>query len=163
MLHFSDSRQFQVVKLVPVIDGASGVVKFQQVCGNKTSGTSPLDHYREGWAEGNLEKILDATAASYCFRDPFIGTFSRQSLHEYFDLLILRCSRAGSVKRCDIAFDLHGPMEEPSHSGGICFWREAPRIGLTGVTQIEVGERGVIGESVAYEANLASDMLRRTG
>jgi hypothetical protein len=44
-------------------------------------------------------------------------------------------------------------MERPSHLGEIWFWREAPRIGLTGVTQIEVGEQGV-----AYDANLASDV-----
>jgi len=52
-------------------------------------------------------------------------------------------------------------MEGLSHLGGLWFWREAPRIGLTGVTQIKVGEHGVIGESVAYEGNIASDMLRR--
>jgi hypothetical protein len=166
MLHFSDPRPFQVVKVVPVIDGASGMVTFKHACEDRTSRTSPLDRYLEGWAEVNLDKILDATAAGYCFRDPFVGTFSRRSLHEYFDLLVHRCSRAGAVRRCDIAFELHGPMEGPSqegpsHSGGIWFWREAPRIGLTGITQIEVGQRGVIGESVAYEANLASDMLYR--
>jgi hypothetical protein len=71
------------------------------------------------------------------------------------------CSRAGAVKRRDVGFELHGPIEELSHLGGLWFWREAPGIGLTGVTQIKVGEHGVIGESVAYEGNLASDMLRR--
>jgi hypothetical protein len=41
------------------------------------------------------------------------------------------------------------------------FWREAPRIGLTGVAEIEIGERGVVAERVAYDLNLASDMLCR--
>jgi hypothetical protein len=45
---------------------------------------------------------------------------------------------------------------------GLEFWREAPRIGLTGITRIEVGEHGVISERVAYDLNLASDLLRRT-
>ena len=44
---------------------------------------------------------------------------------------------------------------------GLQFWREAPRIGLTGISQIVVGERGVIAEGVAYDLNEASDMLRR--
>jgi hypothetical protein len=41
------------------------------------------------------------------------------------------------------------------------FWREAPRIGLTGVAEIEIGERGVVAERVAYDLNMASDMLCR--
>jgi hypothetical protein len=166
VLHFSDlARPFQVVsahgQAIPVINGVARVAKFQQARENKTSRTSALDRYLEGWAKVNLEQILDATASGYCFRDPFVGTFSRRSLHEYFDLVMHRCSRAGAVKRRDIAFELHGPMEGPSHHRGIWFWRGAPRIGLTGVTQIEVGEQGVLGESVAYEGNLASAMLRQ--
>jgi hypothetical protein len=126
----------------------------------KASRTSTLDRYLEGWAEANLGKILDATAPKYRFRDPFVGSFSRRRLHEYFDLLQDRLSRAGAIRRTDIAFFLRGPMDWASHLPGLQFWREAPRIGLTGVTQIEFGERGVIAESVAYDANLASDMLR---
>ena len=41
------------------------------------------------------------------------------------------------------------------------FWREAPRIGLTGVAEIEIGEQGITAERVAYDLNLASDILRR--
>jgi hypothetical protein len=33
-------------------------------------------------------------------------------------------------------------------------------MGLTGITQIEIAERGVIAESVAYDLNVASHMLR---
>ena len=41
------------------------------------------------------------------------------------------------------------------------FWREAPRIRLTGVAEIEIGERGVEAERVAYDLNLASGILCR--
>jgi hypothetical protein len=166
MLHFSDlARPLQVVnadrRVIPAFNGSPWVAKLQQIREKNESRTSPLDRYLEGWAKINLQEILDATAASYRFYDPLVGTFSRRSLHEYFDILMHRCSCAGAVKRRDIAFELHGPMEGPSQSGGIWFWREAPRIGLAGITQIEVGEQGIIGESVAYEGNLASDVLRR--
>jgi len=144
----------------PVIP-APRIAKFQHAREQKASRTSPLDRYLEGWAKLDWEEIVDATAAGYCFRDPLVGTFSRWSLLEYFDVLMHACSRAGAVKRRDVAFELHGPMEGLSHLGGMWFWREAPRLGLTGVTQIKVGAQGVIGESVAYEGNLASDMLRR--
>jgi hypothetical protein len=135
--------------------------KLQQAREMQAGRTSPLHRYLEGWAKLDLEEIVDATAPEYRFRDPFVGIFSRWSLEEYFAVLMRRCSRAGPVKPRDIAFALHGPMEGPSHRCGFWFWREAPRIGLAGVTRIEVGDRGVIGESVAYESNLACDMLRR--
>jgi hypothetical protein len=51
-------------------------------------------------------------------------------------------------------------MERRSHLRGLQFWREAPRLGLTGVGEIEIGRLGVISEHVTYDLNLASDMLR---
>jgi hypothetical protein len=38
--------------------------------------------------------------------------------------------------------------------------REAPRLGLTGITFITIGDRGIIAERVAYDLNLAMDVLR---
>jgi len=155
MLQVSDlARPLQIVSATGQIIPTPRVAKFHQAREQKASRTSPLDRYLEGWAKLNMEEIIDATTAGYCFRDPLVGTFSRWSLPEYFDVLMHACSRAGAVKRRDFAFELHGPMEGPSHLGGIWFWREAPRIGLTGVAQIKVGEQGVIGEST-------SDMLRQ--
>jgi hypothetical protein len=106
------------------------------------------------------EKILDATAPSYRFTDPFVGSFDRRSLHKYFDLLKDRLSCTGAISRRELAFFLRGPMKLRSHNE-LQFWREAPRIGLTGVAEIEIGERGVAAERVAYDLNLASDILCR--
>lgn len=64
------------------------------------------------------------------------------------------------MRLADVAFFLSGPMVQLSDVGSLQFWREAPRIGLTGVTEIEVREQGVIAERVAYDLNLASDTLR---
>src|SRR5215831_7956792 len=122
--------------------------------------TSPLNRYIEGWAQTDLEKILDATAPSYRFTDPFVGSFDGRSLHKYFDLLKDRLSYTGAVSRLDLAFFLRGPMKLRSHNE-LQFWREAPRIGLTGVAEIEIGERGIVVELVVYDLNLASDILRR--
>jgi len=77
----------------------------------EASRASPLDRYLEGWAETDLDKILDATAPGYRFIDPLIGNFSGQSLHEYFDLLQDSLSHAGTISRFDLAFFLRGPME----------------------------------------------------
>jgi len=107
-----------------------------------------------------LEKILDATAPSYRFTDPLVGSFDGRSLHRYFDLLQDRLSCTGAISRRDLAFFLQGPMKLGSHKE-LQFWREAPRIGLTGVAEIEIGEQGITAECVAYDLNLASDILRR--
>ena len=145
-----------------IADAGPNVMQlFDRVRNKKAMRSSLLDRYRNGWTEANPGQILDATAPGYRFRDPFVGSFSRRSLPEYFDLLQDRLSRAGAIRRSDIAFFLRGPIERRSCPSELRFWREAPRIGLTGVSQIEVGERGVIAETVAYDLNLASDMLCR--
>ena len=116
-----------------------------------------LDCYLEGWAEANLVKILAATSPDYRFHDPFVGSFSRWSLHEYFDRVQRRLARSGAVGPQDLAFFLRGPMDASSNE--LQFWREAPRIGLTGVAWIEIGRLGVSAEHVAYDLNVASDLL----
>ena len=120
---------------------------------------SLLDCYVTDWAETDFVKILAATAPDYRFHDPYVGSFSRWSLHEYFDRVCAGLSRMGAISRADMAFVLRGPVD--SRADGLEFWREAPRMGLTGISRIEVGERGVISECVAYDLNLASDLLRR--
>ena len=117
-----------------------------------------LDCYLEGWAEPNLAKILAATTRDYRFHDPFVGNFSRRSLHEYFARVQNGLSRLGVIGLQDMAFFLRGPMD--ARSNELQFWREAPQIGLTGIARIEVGVRGVSAECVAYDLNVASDLLR---
>src|SRR6516162_11020365 len=87
--------------------------------------TSPLDRYIEGWAQTDLEKILEATAPSYRFIDPLVGSFDARSLHKYFDLVQDRLSRTGPIGRRELAFFLQGPMKLRSHRE-LQFWREAP-------------------------------------
>jgi signal transduction histidine kinase len=106
-----------------------------------------------------LAKILAATTRDYRFHDPFVGNFfSRWSLHEYFARVQNGLSRLGVIGLQDMAFFLRGPID--ARSNELQFWREAPRIGLTGIARIEVGERGVSAECVAYDLNVASDLLR---
>ena len=121
-----------------------------------------LDRYREGWAEVNPGKIFAATAPDYCFNDPLVGPFSRWSVRTYLERLRSRFARAGATTAQDLAVFIRGPMDGPLQSGPLTFFREVPRLGLTGISVITVGERGVIAETVAYDLNLASDILRRS-
>jgi len=159
------ARPFRVSEMYrdpcQVDDAGPKVLQFLDRVGDQTTNlTSPLNRYIEGWAQTDLEKILDATGPSYRFTDPFVGSFVGRSLQKYFDLLQDRLSCTGAISRRDLAFFLRGPMELRSHKG-LQFWREAPRIGLTGVAEIEIGEQGVAAERVAYDLNMASDILRR--
>ncbi len=117
-----------------------------------------LDTYVEGWAEADAELILSVTAPNYCFDDPLVGRFARASLPRYFDLLLERFARADAMKRRDVAFMLHGPI---AGAPGLAFWREAPGIGLTGISEIVIGPHGIVSERTAYDLNMACGQLRR--
>jgi hypothetical protein len=119
-----------------------------------------LDRYLEGWAEANPGKIFAATAHEYRFDDPLVGLFSRRSLPAYFECLQARFACAGAIAAQDLAFFIRGPMDRPLQRGRLKFFREAPRLGLTGITIITIGERGVIAERVAYDLSMALDVLR---
>ena len=121
-----------------------------------------LARYVEGWAEADPVKIADAAAPEYCFHDPYVGTFSISALPRYFEALRSRTSLAPRTGWQHLSFLLSGPMDA-SHPprGALQFWREAPRLGLTGTALITVGPSGVVSERVAYDLNIASDQLRR--
>ena len=117
--------------------------------------------YREGWAEANWQKIFAATADEYCFDDPLIASFSRWNLSTYFERLHAKFARVGAIDAKDIAFILSGPMDGSWHRGCCTFFREAPRLGVSGISVITLGAHGVIAECVAYDLNLATEVLRQ--
>jgi hypothetical protein len=120
-----------------------------------------LADYLEGWAEADPVKIADATAPEYRLDDPFVGAFSTRSLPRYFAALRSRAGIGGLVGREHLAFVLRGPMDTASARGELQFWREAPRLGLTGTSLITIGPAGVTSERVSYDLNMASEQLRQ--
>lgn len=121
-----------------------------------------LDRYLEGWAEVNPAKIFAAAAHDYRFNDPFVGVFSRSSIRAYLERLRSRFARSGAIGTADLAVFIRGPMVG-SHEGRLTFFREVPRLGLTGFSCITASARGVMVETVTYDLNLASDVLRGCG
>jgi hypothetical protein len=86
-----------------VDDAGPKVVRFlDRVCDQNANRTAPLNRYVDGWAQADLEKILDATAPSYRFTDPLVGSFDGRSLHKYFDLLQDRLSCTGVISRHEL-------------------------------------------------------------
>jgi hypothetical protein len=122
--------------------------------------TCVLDRYLAGWIEADPDQIIAATEPGYRFYDPLVGQFSRRSLPTYFKHLQARFASVGASGEREYAFCFRGPMDAPLHRGQRDYFREAPALGLTGVATISIGERGVVAECVAYDLNLASDVLR---
>jgi len=128
---------------------------------NETIRARLLSDYLEGWAGADPVKIADATAPGYHFEDPFVGTFSTLALPRYFEALRSRNGLGARAGRQHLSFLLRGPMDNPPVPGTLEFWREAPRLGLTGTSLITVGPHGVTSERVAYDLNMASEQLRQ--
>jgi hypothetical protein len=122
-----------------------------------------LARYLDGWAEADPAKIADATVDDYHFHDPLVGHYSKRTLPQYFTLLRSRFVVAGVVRMRDLRFTLRGPMLGPSQGARRQYWREAPHLGLTGLSEIMVTRRGVAAEAVAYDLNMACETLRRCG
>jgi hypothetical protein len=81
-------------------------------------------------------------------------------LPQYFALLHSRFAAAGVARARDLAFTLRGPMPDPSRPPRLQYWREAPLLGLTGISETLVTHRGVAAEAVAYDLTLACETLR---
>lgn len=101
--------------------------------------------------------IAGAAIDEYRFHDPLVGMFTGQRLSRYFEFLRAQFDCDGV--RTQAAFYLRGPMDGCAQ-GEFTFFREAPQLGLIGIARILVGPRGVMAETVAYDLNMATEMLR---
>jgi uncharacterized protein YjiS (DUF1127 family) len=115
MLHSPLAHPFQShnapCHAIRIADHGRNVLQLLDPAGDqRASRTSPLGCYLEGWAEADLGKILDATVSRYPFRDPFVGIFSRHSLHEYFNLVIATASCRQERPVSDTVFPTRSPL-----------------------------------------------------
>ena len=116
-----------------------------------------LVRYITGWAQADPTMIAGAAIDEYQFHDPLVGMFTGQRLSRYFEFLHAQFDCDGV--RTQAAFYLRGPMDGCAQ-GEFTFFREAPQLGLIGIARILVGPRGVMSETVAYDLNMATEMLR---
>lgn len=119
-----------------------------------------LTLYITGWSEADPSKIADATAAGYVLDDAFVGRFSSHDLPQYFEILCSRFGATAPTAQKDLVFTLFGPMDGPSGEPIRQYWREAPRLGLTGVTRITVTPKGIAADRIAYDINMALAILQ---
>ena len=119
-----------------------------------------LERYLAGWAAADLGRIMAAVAADYRREDPLVGAFDRDDLGAYLALL---CQRVGfgalRVYRHKVWFE--GAAALPALGRPLRLWRALPETGPAGISEIELGAAGVRRERLCYEANLATEQLRR--
>ena len=104
-----------------------------------------LGLYAEGWSQGNIDKILEATAPGFQFTDPNKGPIARENLREYFEGFKKEVGQSGET-----FMDLSGIVAY--ESGGTlvacCTWKTGVDKNIVGNGLIVVGDDGVQREDV---------------
>ena len=104
-----------------------------------------LGLYAEGWTEGNVDKILEASAPGYQFGDPQKGLIPRGNFREYFEGFKKEVGQSGET-----FMDLSGIASY--HVGGLllacCTWKTGVNKNVVGNGLIVVGDDGVQREDV---------------
>ena len=119
-----------------------------------------LERYLAGWAAADLGRIVAAVAADYRLDDPLVGVFDRDALGAYLALLRQRVG-FGALRMYRRKVWFEGRAALPALGRPLRLWRTLPETGLAGISEIELGVTGVRRERLCYEANLATEQLRR--
>jgi hypothetical protein len=118
-----------------------------------------IARYVDGWATLDMTKVASAVTPGYVFIDPLVGTFDRETLTDYIAILKQRLGfDTLPANQRQIRLDRHGAL--PLLSQSLRFWRSIPGIGLEGPSEIWLNGIEVCRETVCYELNMASELLR---
>lgn len=111
--------------------------------------------YAEGWTEGDVTKIIDATAPNYVFDDPNAGQISRSAFADYLQELSSTLDELRGGAREGNFLDLSEVVVQETEDGATvwCWW-EAPGTGIGGSGLIKVGPEGVTSEKITYYTKL---------
>lgn len=120
-----------------------------------------LTAYYDGWSKGDAEMIGAAVTDNYVWDDPHQGRLSKADLgaflpafKETIDRLRKDSASAPYLSLSDWVFD----RSQPITTAWCCF--AVPGTGIRGLSQVRVGDEGVISEHRAYPAKAQS---RTTG
>ena len=119
-----------------------------------------LAQYIDGWAALDMAKVASAVSPDYVFTDPLVGAFDRETLADYIAIIKGRLGfDTVPAHRQRICLDRHGPL--PMLPQSLRFWRSIPAIGLEGPSEIRLNGLRVCRETVCYELNMATELLRK--
>ena len=114
-----------------------------------------LKMYAQGWAQGDVNTIMNALADEYVLDDPNSGKISRNELAEYLDGMkqMVRSMLDGQLP--DPLLDL-SEIVTREEAGKITAWAwwTVPGTALMGGGLIKVGAKGVVSEVLTYYTKL---------
>jgi hypothetical protein len=118
--------------------------------------TEHLSTYAEGWAKGDADTILKATAADYTFDDPNFGVVSKNSLSGYLSELKETVASLCGGRVPDPFMELSEVLTQ--EADGVltawCWWA-IPGTKIRGSGLIKVGPTGVRSEVITYYTKLS--------
>ena len=121
------------------------------------SAAEHLSTYAQGWAKGDANTILKATAADYTFDDPNFGVVSKNSLSSYLSELKETVASLCSGRVPDPFMELSEVLTQ--EVGGVltawCWW-VIPGTEIKGSGLIKVGPTGVRSEVITYYTKLSA-------
>ncbi len=118
--------------------------------------TEHLGTYAEGWAKGDADTILKATAADYTFDDPNSGVISRNAFSSYFGELKETVASLCDGRVPDPFMELSEVLtqEDEGVLTAWCWWA-IPGTEMKGSGLIKVDPTGVRSEVVTYYTKLS--------
>ena len=118
--------------------------------------TEHLSTYAEGWAKGDANTILKATAADYTFDDPNFGVVSKNSLSSYLGELKETVASLCGGQVPDPFMELSEVLAQ--EADGVltawCWW-VIPGTEIEGSGLIKVDSTGVRSEVITYYTKLS--------
>ena len=120
------------------------------------SAAEHLSTYAEGWAKGDANTILRATAVDYTFDDPNFGVVSKNSLSSYLSELKQTVASLCGGKVPDPFMELSEVLTQ--EADGVltawCWWA-VPGTDIKGSGLIKVDPTGVRSEVITYYTKLS--------
>lgn len=119
------------------------------------SAAEHLGMYAEGWAKGDPDMILEATAESYIFDDPNYGVVSKSEFSTYLGNLKETAASLsnGKVPSPFMALSEVLTQEDNGVLTASCWW-VIPDTGIKGAGLIKVDATGVLSEVITYYTKL---------
>ena len=120
------------------------------------SAAEHLSTYAEGWAKGDANTILKATAADYTFDDPNFGVVSKHSLSSYLSELKQTVASLCGGTVPDPFMELSEVLTQDTDGvlTAWCWWA-VPGTDIKGSGLIKADSTGVRSEVITYYTKLS--------
>lgn len=111
-----------------------------------------LTAYCAGWACGDLAMICAAVADDYRWNDPKEGCASKDGLGSVLTRMMAKIDALRGGSQANAYLTLSDPVVDSSRRTTVVWWRFAvPGTDIRGLSQIRLGDHGVISEHRAYQ------------